>query len=698
MLIRTLFSTLLLLVAVGSARAQLQVTTTQTPQQLVEDVLIGQGVQVSNIQFTGDVQARGYFNGSSSNIGLAEGIILSTGNVVDAIGPNGTPSSDSGTDFQRPGNQALSAIAGFITWDAAILEFDFVPSSDTVQFRYVFASNEYMLYVGANVNDVFAFLISGPGITGEQNIALIPGTPTPVTIDNLNANQNAQYYIDNGDMAGDPPGQTVEYNGFTVPLIATAILTPCQTYHIRLAIADGGDGLYDSAVFLDAGSFSSPVVSLQPTTNFSATAGQFLLVEGCSDLTLTFERSEPVDNPLTVGITFSGTATQNVDFTGIGNNIFFPAGQSVVQYVVQILEDGQSEGIEDAVISLVQTNPCASGPPQSVTFSIVDAVPMSVQTSPAATFFCPQDYVINAVVTGGYATYNYTWSGAPGQTGSSITVAPLSTTNYTVIVTDACGFTATSSTNVTMTGYVPVAVSVADVVICNGADAEVVAVVAGGGGTISYLWNTGETTPSYTTNPVEDTPVYVQVTDSCGFTASDTAIILVDNFAASFNYDHIRHDTYDFTNTSPEPQTVYWDFGDGTTSIDLDPVHSFAEEGSYTVILTAINKNGCESGDTAEVVSYAPMRVYFPNSFTPNGDGLNDMFGMTGEAYKGYRIVIYSRGGQEIYSGVHYDEKAWDGTVNGTLVPRGLYIFKAEVVPPAGMNVKVDGTIMVLPD
>ena len=83
--------------------AQLDVNTTQTPQQLVEDVLIGQGVQVSNIQFTGDPMARGYFNGANSNIGLAEGIILATGNAIDAIGPNGTPFSDQGTDFARPG-------------------------------------------------------------------------------------------------------------------------------------------------------------------------------------------------------------------------------------------------------------------------------------------------------------------------------------------------------------------------------------------------------------------------------------------------------------------------------------------------------------------------------------------------------------------------------------------------------------------
>ena len=189
-----------------------------------------------------------FLMGVNSNIGLGSGVVISTGRVADAPGPNGTPISDLGTEFNEPGDAQLTAISGspLGTFDAAVLEFDFVPSSDTVQFRYVFASNEYMLYVGTGVNDVFAFLISGPGIVGEQNVALIPGTMTPVTIDNVNANTNAQYYIDNEN----PPGQTVEYNGFTQVLNALAVLTPCETYHIRLAIADGGDESFDSAVFL----------------------------------------------------------------------------------------------------------------------------------------------------------------------------------------------------------------------------------------------------------------------------------------------------------------------------------------------------------------------------------------------------------------------------------------------------------------
>jgi gliding motility-associated-like protein len=686
----------MMLMVSSTMKAQLVVNSAQSPQQLVEDVLIGQGVEVSNIQFTGDPMARGYFNGANSNIGLAEGVILSTGNVLDAIGPNGTPFSDQGTDFNRPGYPALTALSGSIagTKDAAVLEFDFVPSSDTIQFRYKFASNEYMLYVGAGVNDVFAFLISGPGIAGEQNIALIPGTTTPVAIDNVNANTNSQYYISNEN----PPGQTVEYNGFTTVFTALAILTPCETYHIKLAIADAGDGLYDSAVFLEAGSFSSPTVSIDPSTNFSASQSDLVLIEGCSQLTLSFERSAPFDAPLTVGITHTGTATMGVDYTGIGNTITFPAGQATLVVNVQIVDDGVAEGDETVSIALQQVNPCATGPVQTVDFTIRDAVRPTVTTSPSVTLYCPSDYVITATVTGGYPDFSYTWSGMPGQNSESITVSPLTTTNYTVNVTDACGFTASSSTNITMTGYVPVAVTVADVQVCNGGDAEVAAVVTGGGGTITYLWNTGQTTATYQANPDADAQVWVTVTDSCGLSATDTALLSVDDFEASFTYDHERHDYYLFLNTSPEVQTVYWDFGDGTTSTELDPAHLFPEAGYYTVSLTAVNVNGCESSYSELLEAYPPMRVYLPNSFTPNGDGLNDMFGMTGEAYAGYTLRIYTRWGQEIYKGVHYDADAWDGTVDGQLVPRGLYLWKVEVLPPAGMNVLKEGTVMVLPD
>ncbi|MGB1317667.1 MAG: choice-of-anchor L domain-containing protein, partial [Flavobacteriales bacterium] len=180
-------------------QAQITVNANYTPQQLAEDVLIGAGVDISNIQYAGNAQARGYFEAAGSGFPLDQGVILSTGRVQNAVGPNNgaSPGGDDGTDFGASGDAELTAISGVSTLDASILEFDFTPQSDTIQFRYVFASNEYGFWEGQGFTDVFAFLISGPGIVGEQNIALIPNTNVPVTIDDLNSTSNAQYYVNN---------------------------------------------------------------------------------------------------------------------------------------------------------------------------------------------------------------------------------------------------------------------------------------------------------------------------------------------------------------------------------------------------------------------------------------------------------------------------------------------------------------------
>ncbi|MCF8258816.1 MAG: T9SS type A sorting domain-containing protein [Flavobacteriales bacterium] len=244
-------------VAMGQSLA---VSENHTAEQLVSDFLIGPGVQVSNIQFTGDPRALGSFDGSGTDFGLARGVILSSGLAKDAEGPNGTPLSDQGTSFDLPGDSVLSVLTGSIvdTRDADILEFDFQLPSDTVYLRYIFASNEYMVYVGSGVNDPFAILLSGPGIEDEQNLALIPGTATPVSIDNVNANVNAQFYVDNEH----PPGVVLEYNGHTSVFTASAIIMPNETYHVRLAIADVGDHLYDTAVFLQEYSFRGSLIGL----------------------------------------------------------------------------------------------------------------------------------------------------------------------------------------------------------------------------------------------------------------------------------------------------------------------------------------------------------------------------------------------------------------------------------------------------
>lgn len=258
--LKTTAAVLVALVSAGFANAQLVVDTTQTPYWLVHNVLLGNSITAFNIKYTGANRAIAYFDGSHSNIGLNNGILMTNGSAEIAIGPNNP--KNRGVNNGLPGDTALTRICGDSTFDASILEFDFVPYSDTVSFDFVFGSEEYPEFTCCKVNDVFAFFISGPGIVGEKNVALVPHTAIPISINTLNGDcfktstcgggccgSNSEYYIDNTG------GTSVQYTGFTTVMKALSTVECGQVYHIRIAIADGGDPFYDSGVFLGGGSF-----------------------------------------------------------------------------------------------------------------------------------------------------------------------------------------------------------------------------------------------------------------------------------------------------------------------------------------------------------------------------------------------------------------------------------------------------------
>jgi gliding motility-associated-like protein len=692
---RILSSFLLLMLLTEVATAQLVVDQSYTPQQLIEEVLTGQGVEVSNFQFSGNAQARGYFNGANSNIGLSEGVIISTGKVSDAPGPNGTPASDDGTEFIGPGDPVLSGLSGLVTNDAAVLEFDFVPISDTVQFRYVFASNEYKDFVGATYNDVFAFLISGPGITGEENVALIPGTTTPVAINNVSHLQNSQYFIDNED----PPGLTVEYNGFTTVFTALAVLQPCQSYHIRLAIADGGDYKFDSAVFLEARSFSSPSITIIAESSYSSSPDPNVqqYVEGCSSVTLSFERSEPLTNSLSANLQLSGSATNGVDITNIPTFISFAPGQAVATITFQVLDDGQVEGQEDMTITLEDQTPCPTSPPPSITFTIDDAEAMTLQITPDESLTCPEERDIEVTAVGGYPPYTYDWSGST-ETTAIITVFPFNTTTYEVEVTDACGFTETAESTISLLTYQVMDVTVENVTVCAGEEVTLEATVLGGRQPLTYQWPDGSNALTYTYTPTDDETITFQVTDDCNITESDDALVDVVTVEASFTYQLIAHATVQFTSTTEDVYTFLWEFGDDSTGVRRNPVHEYMDAGDYPVSMYVRNQDGCETTVYDTVTVYDPLHVYIPNAFTPNGDSLNDWFGVVGEGYLYYDMAIYDRWGQILMEGRFEDANAWDGKFKEKLVPSDYYVYRVWVQPPIGIEVKEVGIVNVLPD
>lgn len=226
-----------------------------TPAQLAQ-FLLGEDVEIKNVKFTGAQKAAGTFTGGTGIIGFNSGIILSSGDIANVVGPNkedgvtGSNGTDGDVDLDK-------LIPDYETEDAAVLEFDFIPVHETAMFKYVFSSDEYNEYVNSSYNDVFGFFING------SNMALIPGTSTPVSINNVNGGDpigtdasNSQYYRNN-DL--DDGGSTIntEMDGLTVVLTVQALVKKGELNHIKMAIADAGDSSLDSNVFIQAGSFTS---------------------------------------------------------------------------------------------------------------------------------------------------------------------------------------------------------------------------------------------------------------------------------------------------------------------------------------------------------------------------------------------------------------------------------------------------------
>ena len=229
---------------------------------MVRNILLDNGVTISNAKFNGsegiiNCNLIGKFEtgNTPTNIGMESGLILASGGVSVAVGPNDTPEIMVPSTCGAYYDDDLASIASGPTVDVAVLEFDFIPWDNTLTFSFVFGSEEYMEWVGSDYNDVFGFFVEGINPAGgyydHQNMALIPGTTEAVSIDNVNLNHNSEYYIDNTG------GATIQFDGFTTLIEVSFNVVPMSSYHIKMAICDVGDEFADSGVFLKAHSFST---------------------------------------------------------------------------------------------------------------------------------------------------------------------------------------------------------------------------------------------------------------------------------------------------------------------------------------------------------------------------------------------------------------------------------------------------------
>lgn len=601
----------LLMLCTLTASAQIVTVPVNNATQLAQ-ILAGNGVTITNAVMNCPGTSAGTFNCQNCNLGMTTGIALTSGSVNNIPGPNNLGSS--GIDNLAPGNAQLNTLANSTTYDACVLEFDMQVQSDSVEFRYVFGSEEYLEWVNASFNDAFAFFISGPGIAGQQNIAIVPGTvATPVSIDNVNSTANSMYYVNNGTGFTAPQNTSnyyIQYDGFTTVLTAKRKnLQPCQTYHMRLMVADAGDGIYDSGVFLAENSLTSNFVSVDDAeTNDPATTNA---MEGCVNGVIRFRLQQPVTVPTTVNYTIGGSATNGVDYNNLNGTITIPAGQTTTTLNIIPTADGLVEGNETLVIYL--NSPCNNVPYDSAVLLIVDSLPFLVGPDTA---ICAGQQV---QLMGSLAS-TYAWTPAASLNATNI-YNPIATPTATTVYRCNATIGACQRYDSAIVTLMPAPFSVnagPDVTICTGAAPTLNAVATGtpvNGNPFTYSWspNTGLSStiiPNPQANPTAQTNYVIQVS-SGGCIASDTVAVLLGNLSISLsstdqNCFGVNDGTVTLTlNTGTAPITYSWSNNATTQNI------SNLNGGTYTVNVS--DALGCNATATATVAAAAPINFSTPS-------------------------------------------------------------------------------------
>lgn len=459
--------------------------------------LVGPGVSVSNVQTNipdthqDSFHIYGSFSGGLNVVGLDNGLLITTGSVENALGPNSEPwkSQDNGLPGYLP-----SDTAGF---DAALISFDVSSATPFLSFKYVFASDEYNEYVGSPFNDAFAFFISGPGIPAGTNIALIPGTTIPVAINNVNLGLNAQYYLDN-DSAANANGladpfrfQNLEYDGLTRVLTTAAItVVPGATYRITLVIQDFEDAIYDSGVFIEGGSITGNpcVLGLSAEKNdiscYGAQDGSIELYyygatgtpgfvwsngattqeiehlgpgiynviatdgQGC---TSTLAVPVVITEPAAINLAQPIVSNASCSAGNLGSaTVSASGGTSPYQYTIGSITNGTGSFIDLAAgpynYLVTDARGCTQGGSfvipvvSEINCAITVSIDPTIPGQPANTIFTgygTQMATLTGIANSGTGPYTYDWGSAGS--GSSITVSPVVTTTYTLIVTDQNG-------------------------------------------------------------------------------------------------------------------------------------------------------------------------------------------------------------------------------------------------------------------
>ena len=449
-----------------TAHAQIQVESGLTLEQYVNDVLLGNSGVASNISFVGSSEQIGYLTGGDDALGFETGLIMST-EVA-----SGTAC---GTDFcidcfdldfydadlLEVANSVPPLIGQSFSVnsvnDGCVLEFDFIAASSELAFEFLFGSDEYGSYENTQYNDVFACFLSGPGISGgfdspegypegAINIAVVPNSEPelPITISSVNASLNSEYYVDN--LLGTNPC----LNGYTVPIVAEHELICGESYHVKLAIADGSDTALESVFIIRQGSFDAGSFDIQASMEFELESeGNNALYEDCGIAELVLDRGAGSDitTEQTVYLGTTGTAENGEDYgvlqpdgslLPLPSTISLPAGVESVSIQISAAIDDLPEGTEMADIFLSNVVSCDSSALLEYSFSIVDE-PEPLTVSGFSAEVCGGNEIeVGPTVSGGYGQYTFGWMCPEGNGEPSLLISPESDWSCFVFVGDTC--------------------------------------------------------------------------------------------------------------------------------------------------------------------------------------------------------------------------------------------------------------------
>ncbi|MDP4266327.1 MAG: choice-of-anchor L domain-containing protein [Bacteroidota bacterium] len=652
-----LFSGLLLLFISCNLFGQLSMMAEKTPSNYVMNVFTGNCSKISNLVFKGDSNMGasstiGEFNGGNYGIkrfwlGIGHSIFLTTGKVGSITGNNANNDPDNArisTDNHiYSGDPDLDALDPEIakgnhkSGDATVLEFDFIPQGDSISFRYVFASEEYPNYgtifdtlgfIYNGYNDLFGMFISGPGITGKKNIALLPDNKTTIGVQNVNQYKNSAYYINSLYKNANP---YIQFNGYTTPLVASAKVQPGKKYHLKIAIEDVGipnpaDSTayreFDSGVFLEANSFqcsnNAVIDTIKTTITTSNPAIDSDPVAGCTDAIITFSHKVSATDRV-IKYSLNTTLAKGQDYTlnpDTKDSVIIKANQASTQLTIHPLNNGYGS-TQNIVFTIVEND-------SSYTINIKPNQNIKLYAKPQDNPSVCNGNSINIWVehTGGFNPLTYKWNNA--ETTDTIKVKPAIQTTYTVTVTDACNNTATENivtsilTDNTQSFYVDS--------ICPGVPANL---TANGMGAYDWLWDNGKTTQTITVSPKVNTTYNVTVTGTGNCTKVDTFEVYMKPIP-KLNVNTLNGNSVCLGDTAgiyvSGGLNYFWTASNGDNSLigqeTFDTIYVSPQESTeYKVISSA--SNGCRA-DTSITINIipGPTAVF---SFSPKNVCVGDI-------------------------------------------------------------------------